>query len=250
MLRIKYITCLVFLFYVFIVSVNGTEIKTNKAKRLDNGSNSFSLNNAGTAWIFNPTVLSGSTKLTGLNGIELDFTATGNARILNSATGNADYITFKRPYGNASYNTASGSGSSITVVCTTANTYYPFKDLTSQSVSGTGYITFRNDSGDDEGDGFNIGTYGAGVYKCMGWMTFTASAANTKVYPAFYKNNTKQDHTEFGGEYANEFGTVTFGGYITVSDGDRITVKFAQSKASPTTVYVIGIGVTIERISQ
>lgn len=224
------------------------EISSSKAKYLKKGTAYIKLSNDKTGWLMYPSAI--INKLTGNNGMYLDFSTSGVVKVLNADTSDG-VLSCITPYGTGKFKTNmdAGSGGFYTLYLFTTLAYKPIQFLTVDNVSGTGYVTWA-DNDSSVGSCFIIGANGAGKYNIIAELEGSGSA-NMGCYAAVAINGTVDHNSTSYGYF-----TLTGGRCIpairrNLVSGDKVSLVFCKRGSNANdNVSFREVSFRIERVSQ
>ena len=125
------------------------------------------------------------------------------------------------------------------------NVFYPWTSASQGDFSGTGYVTFEDNS---QGDRINIGASGGGIY-LINVSVSCYGANNMFLTGAVFLNNVISDDLKFASTISgNDLTSASMSGIITLSPGDYVHFAFS-SQANAHFVNLYYMNVSLSRIS-
>lgn len=151
-----------------------------------------------------------------------------------------NYLTFKQSHGEL-YTYESG----VTVIASTANTYYTITGITAGESSGTGYAVVNATNGT-----ITIGTNGAGLYEISFFISLSANKV-VELHGSVFINGSDTDKIGWRRDIstANQIGSAGASGLYNLSASDVITFRMKSSTAN-TNIAIDHAQLFVKRIAR
>jgi hypothetical protein len=134
------------------------------------------------------------------------------------------------------------------IVCTDADTAYPWISATEGYVTGIGFVT--SDLADANGDNLEIGVHGAGVYDIDLDASFSGTAGATFMVGVYKGGTLTNVWLERKIGTGGDVGNAGCSGRIALVAGDELSVEVISVGGASKTFTIHRMGLSITRVGQ